>query len=324
MNIGILGTGAFGTALANVLSEKKQNNVFFYGVCEEEAKDLEQGYNKRITNKKLNRKFKVFFNNLNGFINQKPDVILLAIPSKFISSTLKTICINKTIKNSIFLNVAKGLNPNTLEIWSNEIFEIFIQNKISKNQLVQLAGPSFAVDILDKQITYVNVAGLDNNICKKIKNIFDCNYFTVNIINDLNGIQICSAIKNIYAIGSGIVYTLYKTSNTRTAYMTMVLKEMKDLLKIYKGKESTLLDFCGIGDALLTCNDEKSRNFSLGKSLVEIGNKALETSNTIEGYICTKIIYNKLKKLNTLNNFPILKNIYSIIYNNKNPEIILK
>jgi len=315
--VGVLGTGAFGSALSNVLLENKNNEIYMYGISEEEAKDITTGYNRKyFANSRFNEgNLIVFINDLLGFSKLNLDYLIIAIPSKTVMPVLEEYLKQAKFKKTIFVNVAKGLEPNKMEFFSKEIKNLLEQYEFDKKNYVQLAGPSFANEVFNKCLTMVNLASKDINVAKKVKKIFECSYFKCICIKDLIGAQVCSIAKNIAAIGAGIVYSLYESSNTRSAYIVKVVKEIKKLIKLFGGSKSTITSLCGIGDIVLTCSDEKSRNFSFGKSLVLSKMPLIEPTNlTVEGYTSAKVIYHFIQK--HPNKYPLFTTIYKILYEN--------
>jgi glycerol-3-phosphate dehydrogenase (NAD(P)+) len=143
-------------------------------------------------------------------------------------------------------------------------------------------------------------------------------------IKDEIGGQILGAFKNIIAIGMGIIYELYNSSNTRAAMLSQGTKEIINIAKILGGNVNTLYEFCGIGDIYLTCTDVKSRNFLLGKMIVKDGiDYALQHFNkTVEGYTATEIAYDIIKKHKLFS--PLISEIYKILYEKQNCKLIVK
>ena len=315
--VAILGTGAWGTALASVLLNVG-NLVAMWGICQEQLSDLKKQMNTAFFgNKKFNGKLSLITNNIEEIAKFNPQFIIIAVPSIHIKNVLlKVVPVIKS--KPIYINVAKGFDPKTLNIWSHTIKKI-IKNK-SKG-LVTLIGPSFAVEVYDKDRTVVNVVSENINIAKQVKKIFDTNYFKCIPITDMSGAETISALKNVMAIASGILYSQHTSINTRSAILAQIAKEISYILKIVGGKQETLYQFCGIGDIYLTCTSEKSRNFSFGSAIGRLGSKQIKEIikiRTVEGYWATKIAYEIIKKYKI--HAPIIIHLYHILYKNANPK----
>ncbi|WP_027119978.1 NAD(P)H-dependent glycerol-3-phosphate dehydrogenase [[Mycoplasma] testudinis] len=321
--ITILGTGAWGTSLANVLLENK-HEVAMWGIDEHELQDLEQQVNtKYYSDKKLCRKPHLITNDLKEAVNYS-EIILLAIPSKFLPNILEQV--KKILKNRkvILVNVAKGIDPATKTFWSQVIKKIFSKNLIG---LVSLLGPSFAVEVFEKELTVINAVGTNEKAVSTIVKIFSNNYFKLVPLKDEVGADLFAALKNVAAIGTGIVYQLHHSINTRSAIVACVFKEIAEIYqKLAKKKQLPVIGFelCAIGDLVLTCTSEKSRNFRFGLQVGEHGvNKALKLNKlTVEGYLSAKMIYDILRK-NKIK-APIIEQIYGVLYQAKDPEKFAK
>lgn len=311
--IAILGTGAWGTALATVLLNAG-NSVAMWGIDDQEINDLKSQKNtKFFGDKKFDGKLFLVTKDINQIADFKPQFVIIAVPSVHIENVLYKV-VNIIKSKPIYVNVAKGFDPKSLKTWSPTI------NRIIKNKskgLVALIGPSFAIEVYDKNRTIVNVVCEKINIAKRVKKIFDTDYFKCVAINDMNGAETISALKNVMAIATGILYSQHTSINTRSAILAQIAKEISYILKIMGGKQETLYQFCGIGDIYLTCTSEKSRNFSLGLAIGRLGSgqiKEMIKTKTVEGYWATKIAYEIIKKYKI--HAPIIIHLYKILYKN--------
>lgn len=321
--ITILGTGAWGTALANVLLDNG-HQVNMWGIDEKEINDLKNQKNtKYFQDTKLSKPIHLVTNNLQLAIKNS-EVIILAIPSKFLVNILQQLKLILKNRKVILINVAKGIDIHTKHFWSE-----IIKKNLSKNEIgyVSLLGPSFASEVFHKEFTMINVVGSDVNCLTKVQSLFNNNYFKLIQFQNELGADIFAALKNVAAIGTGIIYSLYHSINTRSAFLSCLFKEIYHVyLKITNRQiDDTLIGYelCASGDLILTCTSEKSRNFSFGLLVGEIGiEKALKQNNkTIEGYVSAKIIYEIInnKKINV----PILIGIYKVLYENLDPNKLI-
>ena len=303
MNILTIGAGAYGLALSTILSDK--NEVTVYSSIEEEIINLKNTHK----NEKLFQDIKIpksikFIN----AIEQNYDLILIALPTNIIEQELEKI--KDKIKNIPIIVTSKGIYKNK--------FPYEIVKKILKTKdIYVLSGPSFAIDTIKKQSLSLTLSGTKNNI----KTIFNEEYIKIEETTDIIGTEICGAIKNIYAIGSGILEGLNASESTKAAYLTKVINETKRIIKELNGNEKTILLSCGIGDIILTCTSNKSRNFKLGQI---IGN-----NESIEDYINKTTVeginsLTELKQIIKIKKYTIINTIYDIIYNNEKKELILK
>ena len=312
--IAILGTGAWGTALANVLLSNK-HHVAMWGVDQTQINDLKKQVNTQYYgNTKLVSPLKLVTKKSEDIINFKPEYVVIAVPSIHISSTLEMFA-NKFENTPIYINVAKGFDLKTKNTWSLSISKIIKNNSLG---LVTLIGPSFATEVFNKNITVVNTVSDKIELAKKVGALFNTKFFKCVEITDVKGAETISAIKNIMAIGSGILYAQHNSINTRAAILAQIAKEVQSIVKIMGGEPSTLYQFCGIGDIFLTCTDSKSRNFSFGLEIGKFGFKTVKNflkNNTVEGYWAAKVVYQIITSHGI--KAPILTHIYKILYNNE-------
>lgn len=302
MKILTIGAGAYGLALSTILSEK--NEVTVYSSLKDEIDNL----------KKTHKNEKLFSNLIlpnkieytNDIRNTNSDVIIIALPSNIIKKELEKIKENLIDKKIII--ATKGIYEKK---FMHEILKEFTNN------IYVLSGPSFAKDIIEKQPLTLTLAGTNT---KKIKEIFNEQYINIEETKDIIGTEICGALKNTFAIGSGILKGLNASDSTIASYLTKIINDTKRIIKEFDGNENTVLLSCGIGDILLTCTSEKSRNFSLGYM---IGNN--ETKETINTYLENTTIegLSSLIEFKQIYNIEIINILYDIIYNNKNPKEIL-
>ena len=315
--IGILGSGAWGTALACSLNRK--GNITLWSYEKQTVKQI----NKYRINKIFLPKIKIpnnvtATNNLEDLKSCK--FIYICIPSQFINKII--LKFKKIYKNEmIFVNCSKGIEHNSQLLISNLIKKI-----IPKAKVAVLSGPSFAIEVAKKKPTAVTIASKNQNDAKKLAKLINSRNFRCYYTNDIIGVQFGGIIKNILAIASGIVEGQKLGSNAKSALITRGLVEMKRIGLTYGAKESTFNGLSGLGDLILTCNDNLSRNFTTGL-LVGKGKeirKIIKFKTTIsEGIINSKTIFELSKKKKI--EMPICESVYKILYkNNKIKETIEK
>ncbi|WEK83111.1 MAG: NAD(P)-binding domain-containing protein [Mycoplasma sp.] len=315
--IAILGTGAWGTALANVLLTNS-NNVFMWGIDQNEINDLKHGVNAKYYGQhKLINKLDVVGCNIHEVLQFNPDYVIIAVPSIHIENTIQ-LALKYLTNKPVFINVAKGFDQKTKKTWSITI-EKLIKNKAKG--LVTLIGPSFAIEVFNKEITIVNTVSKNKTLATKVAKIFQNNYFKCVAINDVIGAETISALKNVMAIGSGILYSQHTSINTRSAILAQMTKEISLIVKVLGGKTETVYQYCGIGDIFLTCTDSKSRNFSFGQAIGQKGFKQICKElkiHTVEGYWATQTAHEIIKKYKL--HAPVIEHVYNVLYKNEDAK----
>lgn len=315
-NITIIGSGALGSAFANVLFDANpKNNILIYGIDEKELQDIEKGRNTKYFNDIVFNKFKTS-NDLN-FSLKAADYIVLALPSIAIDSIIKSIEQNVE-KEVLIINGCKGFYPNTELPLHEGILKKIKSNKKIRG-LVSISGPSFAIEIIKKSLTSVVAIGYDKNQIAEVQKLFNNSYFKLYIQSDVMGSEVGGIYKNILAIGSGILNQLGYKINTLASYLTRGVKEMAIFNKFMGGKEKTIYGLTGLGDLILTATDINSRNFQFGINFIK---KEIDKNATVEGLTALKIV-EKIRIENNLN-LPICSTLYNIIYKNSDAEEEIK
>ena len=305
-NIGIIGAGAWGTALSCILNKKENITIWSY-----EKKTVHQ-INKYRTNKTFLPNIKIpnnisATNNLQDLMSCK--FIFICVPSQFIKKIILKFK-NFYKKDMIFVNCSKGIEHSSKLLISDTIKKI-----LPGSEVAILSGPSFAIEVAKKKPTAVTIACKNQNNAKKLAILLNSKNFRCYYTNDVIGVQFGGIIKNILAIASGIVKSQKLGSSAKAALMTRGLSEMKRIGLAYGAKESTFYGLSGLGDLILTCNSELSRNFSTGL-LIGKGkkiNEIIKSKKTIsEGIMNSKTIFNLSKKKRI--EMPVCGSVYKILY----------
>lgn len=305
MKILIMGAGAYGLALANILSDK--NEVTVYSSIKEEIENLK-------ATRKNERLFKdVILPEKIKYTSEieNTEIIIIALPSKIIKQELEKQ--KEKLKNKIIILASKGITQ------SKFLHEI-VKETLDTENIYVISGPSFAKDVIEKQAITLTLAGKEK---EKIKNIFNNEYIKIEETEDIIGTEICGALKNTFAIGAGILEGLDASESTKAAFLTKTVNDIKKIIKIFGGNENTILQACGIGDIILTCTSKSSRNYTLGYMLGKNMNtkEYLETT-TVEG-ITTLLEFKQVLEQKNIK-IKIINIIYDIIYNNTEPNKIIK
>ena len=291
-NISIIGAGAWGTALAEVIS-RQGNQVNLWAREDDVVKSINTLNENTLylPNVKLSELI-IAQNNLDNMINC--DLLLMVTPSQFMRSVLEEIKDNLNDSIPVVL-CSKGIETKTLSLM-NEITESIIP----KNPLAILSGPSFAIDVVNNKPTAVTLACKDLSIGKNIADSISLPTFRPYLSEDVVGAQIGGATKNVIAIAAGVVEGQNLGDSARAATIARGFSEINRLAVALGGQEETLSGLSGMGDLLLTCNSITSRNFSLGIKLGK-GLSAEEAtdglSSIAEGMYSAKAIDKLSKKL---------------------------
>lgn len=317
MKIAILGSGAYGLALASRLLMNK-NDVEMWTYSKEEKKQLKET---RISNKlpgyKIPKEIKITTNMKKAVYDSK--IIIIAVPAFAVDDIAKQLA--KYIKPTQHILIAtKGIEQDTCKFLTDVVLDY-----INTNRLAVISGPTFAVDII-KDVPIGLSLGTTNELTKKtIMQAFINPKTKLRPTLDIIGIEVCGAIKNVMAIASGMLEGMNVPDSTKALFLTEALNDIKEIIDVLGGNKKTILSFAGFGDILMTCTSQNSRNFTFGKILGS-GKKEeaikYRENTTVEGLYTLKSIQKLLQDTGAC--IPIIDLIYEIIYNDKDKEEMLK
>ena len=243
------------------------------------------------------------------------DIFLIALPTKAIRDVVTEI--NQHIKTKkTFIHVAKGIENETFKRVSEMIEDSVSKNH--KNGVGVLSGPSHAEEVVIKQPTTVAASSKDEHISKLIQDLFMNDYLRVYTNNDLIGVELGGALKNIIAVASGIVAGMGYGDNAKAALMTRGLAEISRLGEKLGADPMTFLGLGGIGDLIVTCTSTHSRNYTLGYKLGKgkTTEEALNEMNmVVEGIYTTNSVYHLAKAQNI--DMPITNALYKVLFEDK-------
>lgn len=314
--ISVIGSGGWGIALT-ILLHKNGHDLTIWSFDKKEAEELKKTrQNKtKLPNILLPEDVKVTDDlNLKEAVDDK-DILILAVPSKAIRSVSKSL--KNIIKdNQIVVNVAKGLEEDTLETMT-DIIEEELKDKNPK--VAVLSGPSHAEEVGRGIPTTCVVSAHNKELTLYLQNIFMNPSFRVYTSPDMLGVEIGGALKNVIALAAGIADGLNYGDNTKAALITRGIKEIASLGVAMGGEQSTFYGLTGLGDLIVTCASMHSRNrragilLGQGKTLDEA---IKEVNMVVEGVYSAKSALMAAKKYNV--EIPIIEQVNAVLFENKN------
>lgn len=318
MKVCILGSGAYGLALASIINKNK-HNITLWTHSKEECETLN---NKRKTDKlpgySIPKELE-FTTDLEYAVKGK-ELIVVAVPAFAFDNVSKEL--SKYLKKKQHVLIAtKGIEQNTCLF----LVDVLKKYNDTKNYAV-ISGPTFATDII-KEVPIGFALGVKKLKTKDIVvKAFRNNTTKVRPTRDIIGVELCGAVKNVLAIASGILGGMGVEDSTKALFLTESLHDVKALINALGGYKKTILSFAGFGDIYMTCSSTTSRNYSFGyligknASKEEINKYLKET--TVEGMYTLKSIYALLK--NKKVKIPIINLIYNIVLKDTPKEKLLK
>jgi glycerol-3-phosphate dehydrogenase (NAD(P)+) len=315
--IGAIGAGSWGTTLANLLADK--GYLVDMWVREEEV--CQQIKDERENKVFLpGHKLSPRLNPVRTFEEalRNKDIVLMASPSHVFRNVLTDMkpFLHPEMR---IVSATKGIENDTLKIMSQVVEELLPEE--SYNLFSCLAGPSFAKEVIVKQPTAVTVACRDQKQAKLMQTLFSTEFFRVYTGHDLIGVELCGALKNVIAIAAGISDGLGFGLNARAALITRGLAEMTRLGIAMGADPMTFAGLSGVGDLVLTCTGDLSRNRTVGlkigqgMSLEEITGSM---SMVAEGVKTSIAAYDLAKKAGV--DMPIVAQVYETLYKGKDPR----
>jgi glycerol-3-phosphate dehydrogenase (NAD(P)+) len=312
----VLGAGSYGTALAFCLS---RNNVKT-SLWGRDPQQMEQMNNSRSNEKYLPG---AIFpetlrieSDLQTAISNSLD-LLVVVPSHSFADSLKNI--KPFLKpNHRLIWATKGLEPESGRLLQDVAIDV-LGNKIP---FAALSGPTFAKEMVAGLPTAISLSSTDEILANEFAKKLHCpKSLRVYRNDDFIGIQLGGAVKNVIAIGAGLADGLDFGSNARIALITRGLAELTRLGVKMGAKPSTFMGMAGLGDLVLTCTDNQSRNrrfgLALGKGL-DIQEAMSEIGQVVEGYRNTKEVHILARRMEV--EMPICEQIYEVLYNNKSAK----
>ncbi|MFC2091447.1 NAD(P)H-dependent glycerol-3-phosphate dehydrogenase [Elusimicrobiota bacterium] len=313
--IGILGAGSWGLTLANVLFDNNNDVV----IWEFDPKQCDKLSKERrfypLGDYRIPDEL-VITNSLSEAVSSK-DYIIFSLPSSTIRTVTEKISHLKFPVDPVIISTVKGFDHKSLKRPS----EILRMNLGKRRKIAVLSGPSHAEEVIKRIPTAVVAASVNRDVNTAIQTLFSNIYFRVYTTSDIKGVELGGALKNIIAISSGIAKGLNLGDNTRAALVTRGNAELMRLGLKLGAKKATFNGLSGIGDLVVTCFSDHSRNFKFGRLIGQGYNmkEALKIIKvTVEGVGASECCY-RISKKNYIQ-MPLCNMVYEILFKGKNPQ----
>jgi glycerol-3-phosphate dehydrogenase (NAD(P)+) len=324
----VIGGGAFGTCMAQVYA-RNFKTVF----VKVRSQDVYQGMKEQRQNLVYLPNFSLAENLVpilewseldTSLQNRSLDLLVSGLPTAatrpFLQSNFDRL--SGWLKQGMpFVSLSKGIDPETLELPDDVIFQIF---PTFRDQVVFLSGPSFAKEVMEQQITAVSIASRSRETMLRVAEMTDTDYFRCLPNYDVKGVLLGGALKNSLAIGVGVLEGLGFNDNTRAAFITRGINEMLRFGKVFNARPETFYGLSGMGDLILTTTGGLSRNKQFGLELAS-GRKAddilKEQRTVVEGYRTAKAA--KLLASRYHIRTTLFDGIYDIMYHDLEPRVLI-
>ena len=315
-NIGVIGGGSWATAIVKMLCENI-NSINWWMRNEDSISHIETyGHNPNyISDAELKKEKLNISSDINSVI-ENSDLIVLAVPSAFLKSTLNNL--NVSLKEKIIVSAIKGIVPE-----NNTIVGEFIHNQydVPYKNIGVLTGPCHAEEVALERLSYLTVACSDVKKAEFFANSISGRYIKTTVSDDIYGTEYASVLKNVVALSSGICHGLGYGDNFQAVLISNAIREIKRFVDKAHPINRDIKESAYLGDLLVTAYSQFSRNRTFGEMIgrgYSVNSAQLQLKMIAEGYYAVKCISEINQKLKV--SMPIIQAVYNILYEKKSVQ----
>ena len=306
--IAVLGGGSFGTIIANMLAVNGHSTTLWMRSAEQLQAIETSGENAAyLPGFKLDSSLN--FSTDIGQALEGVDTIFFAVPSSSFRKVAKLV--NPWVNSeTVLISAAKGIEAETFLLPSQ-----ILEQELPECKVGVISGPNLAKEIANFEITATVIASEHDSLCDRAQELLASNYFRIYANHDRYGVELAGALKNIYAIVSGIAEAMKVGQNTKSVVLTRSLAEMSRFASQLGADPLTFLGLSGVGDLYVTCSSSLSRNFRVGLALGEgksLDQAIVEIGQVAEGVNTTKLVKERADELGIY--MPLASALYAIMF----------
>ncbi|QQD19837.1 NAD(P)H-dependent glycerol-3-phosphate dehydrogenase [Spongiibacter nanhainus] len=315
--VAVIGGGSFGTAIANIVADNG------YPVClwmrntdrveEVNSNHSNQDYLPDIPLNPALRASADLAEAVSGC-----DVVFVSVPSKSCREVAKQLS-PLIAAGTMLISTTKGIESD-----SNQLMSEVLREEIPQARIGVMSGPNLAKELAARSITGTVIASEDEDLNATIQDLLQCGYFRVYAGNDIYGVELAGALKNVYAIVAGLAAALDVGYNTISMLITRSLAEMSRYAVTKGADPLTFLGLAGVGDLFATCTSPLSRNYRVGYALGEgknLDEVVAELGQVAEGVNTLKLLKKQSEELGIY--MPLVNGLYDIIYNGRSIDEVI-
>jgi len=310
--VAVLGGGSFGTAIANMSALNRHTTYLWMRNKERAEKCQSTRRNKRYLPDYELHDSLIVTADLEKVLHEA-DYVFISVPSRSFRGLAKKVS-PLIKKDTPVISTTKGIEVDTFKLMSQVLKE-----EIPQAHVGVLSGPNFAGEMVKGQITGSVIASEHEDVQEAVQNIFSSSSYRVYRNADCYGVELAGALKNIYAIVSGMAEALGTGKNTQAMLLTRSLAEMGRFSRELGADPMTFLGLAGVGDLILTCTSDQSRNFRAGYALgcgKNLEEAVEEIGQVVEGVNTLKTVHNKAAEMDVY--MPLVQGLYAIIFEGQN------
>jgi glycerol-3-phosphate dehydrogenase (NAD(P)+) len=318
MQLGIIGSGSWATALAKILTDNG-NTIHWWIRNTETIHYMQQRrHNPHYLKKAFFNKNQIILDDELSQVVTACDVLIMAVPSAYAEEVLSQLAPN-ALENKIIVSAIKGILPGSNLLLNDYLHQHFL---FPGKQYVTLLGPCHAEEVASEKLSYLTFSCEHEPLAQQIAQHFTTEYINTKINHDVVGVQYAAILKNIYALGAGIAHGLEYGDNFQSVYIANAANEMvKFSRKTVKNfsLDNNQINYAAsvyLGDLLVTCYSLYSRNRTFGNMIgkgYSVKAAQLELNMVAEGYNASKCIHIANKSIEA--NIPIADIIFQILWN---------
>ena len=305
--IAVLGGGSFGTALANLLAENGQRVLQWMRDPEQAEQMRRSGENPRyLKGVKLHPGIEPT-SDLGAALRQA-ELVFVALPSSALRDALQPVAAQ--LSGKMLVSTTKGIEARTFKLMSEILEEIAPDARIGV-----LSGPNLAKEVADHALTATVIASEDEELCLRVQQALHGRTFRVYASADRFGVELGGALKNVYAIMSGMAAALGMGENTKSMLITRALAEMTRFAVKLGANPMTFLGLAGVGDLIVTCSSPKSRNYQVGFALGEglsLDEAVQRLGEVAEGVNTLKVLKARAEELEVY--MPLVAGLHAVLF----------
>ncbi|PHX92958.1 MAG: glycerol-3-phosphate dehydrogenase [Flavobacteriales bacterium] len=308
-SIGIIGSGSWATALVKMISDAQEPVNWWIRKPEKAAYIASHHHNPDyLSGVEIHPEKVDILTDLQDILDRS-DILILAIPSAFLHQSLSGVTLPK---DRIYVSAIKGIEP-----FSNKVIARYLESHhgISPEQIAIISGPCHAEEVAEEKLSYLTIASSPLSLAESLKKFLEGPFIKVSCSEDPIGVEYAAVMKNIYAIGAGIAHGLAYGDNFLALYTSSAIREMNVFLHAVEPAERNINEAAYLGDLLVTCYSQFSRNRMFGNMLgkgYSVNAAQLEMNMIAEGYYAANLVNKKFTALNVT--LPIANAVYKIIY----------
>lgn len=321
LKVGIIGEGSWATAIIKLLQYNVKNLIWVVRDSEVVTQIKENRHNPLFLSDVEIETEKITFVGSAKEAVKQADILFVVLPAAFIEDSLEGL-VAEDFKNKYVYSATKGLIPSqhtTVCSFFNQKFDVSFQ------RLGFISGPSHAEEVALERLTYLTVLSANDEMANHVANMLRCRFMKIITSNDMIGSEYVSSLKNVMAIATGVCHGLGYGDNFISVLVSNAIKEIQYFLDQVAPANRSLLEYVYLGDLMVTCYSQFSRNRTFGTMIGKgytVKSAQLEMNMVAEGYFTAKGIMEICKEKNL--EMPIVRAVYHILYERFSPSIEMK